>query len=533
MNKNFRMLPTGDWAESVAFATNTDPTVSSRWFEKFEISASSNGTRFASHMDPDPLQRHPIWRPEWDQLEDGRIYLCCVVLLFAGILCSAGGLGGGGVYVTVLLVAAGLSVRDAVPMAGAIVFSGSLSTLVANLTKIYGTKAVAPGGAGPLIDCDICRLVVPGVLFGTCAGVMLNHSASDSAVLVILIVLLVSITLMVLRTTYVQYKDECSVVNTVEAGKIRQSMSARGRGLFRDRPGPVSSARSTASGTFSDGALAMTWTQSDNSRLRGGCGIRSAYLASSLRRKSLPEPLNEGLKQKLCVAKSTPKKEVLDTRSRCSKLDLLIGVLLLCIVIICGALAEHIGDCLGRGQTRCSHPMFIFVGHSMHRMSHHSAEVIRALITVMPFVTTLVTLAFSVYRVVSLAGWRIFRALQFAFMGIFTGAIAGVTGTGGGLIFSPFFLFMGVHPAVAVASSMTCVVFSSASTAAQYILTDRIVLSTFLVYSLVNFVASYCGTKLVHFLQERFAARKSFISAVVGLGVVVSAALSFLKLATM
>ena len=30
--------------------------------------------------------------------------ICCVVLFLGGVLCSAGGIGGGGVYVTVLMV---------------------------------------------------------------------------------------------------------------------------------------------------------------------------------------------------------------------------------------------------------------------------------------------------------------------------------------------------------------------------------------------------------------------------------------------
>merc|ERR1719198_2603259 len=121
-------------------------------------------------------------------------------------------------------------------------------------------------------------------------------------------------------------------------------------------------------------------------------------------------------------------------------------------------------------------------------------------------------------------------AVKYALVAVLTGCLAGLVGIGGGLIFSPFFLFMGVDPAVAVATSSTCVIFTSSSTTMQYLLTDRIIVSLCLVYGLVNLVASYAGTSLVHCLQDMHAARRSFISAIVAIGVLISTVLSVDKL---
>merc|ERR1712113_271594 len=62
----------------------------------------------------------------------------------------------------------------------------------------------------------------------------------------------------------------------------------------------------------------------------------------------------------------------------------------------------------------------------------------------------------------------------YVLMSTLTGLLAGLVGIGGGLIFSPFFIQMGIDPHVAVASSATCVIFTSASTSFQYIFTDRV-----------------------------------------------------------
>merc|ERR550514_1024090 len=107
--------------------------------------------------------------------------------------------------------------------------------------------------------------------------------------------------------------------------------------------------------------------------------------------------------------------------------------------------------------------------------------------------------------------WNLQDVIKYNIMGLVTGCLAGLVGIGGGLIFSPFFLAMGVEPMVAVATSSTCVIFTSSSTTMQYLLTDRIIISLTLLYGVVNLIASYMGTKFVHFLQDTHGTRKSFI----------------------
>merc|ERR1719183_1540887 len=130
-------------------------------------------------------------------------------------------------------------------------------------------------------------------------------------------------------------------------------------------------------------------------------------------------------------------------------------------------------------------------------------------------------------------GWAWSQVALYQGMAVTTGCLAGLVGIGGGLIFSPFFLVLGVEPHVAVATSSTCVIFTSSSTTLQYLFTDRIITSLALVYGLANLVASWVGTSFVHFLQDNFLTRKSYITMIVAVGVFLSAALSVAKLVPM
>merc|ERR1719401_2411554 len=116
-------------------------------------------------------------------------------------------------------------------------------------------------------------------------------------------------------------------------------------------------------------------------------------------------------------------------------------------------------------------------------------------------------------------GWRAKEPLAYQVMALCTGILAGLVGIGGGLVYSPFFLFMELEPAVAVATSSTCVIFVAASTSFQYLLTDRVIMSLTVLYGVINLLASFLGTKLVHYLQDHLSSRRSYISGIVGVGV--------------
>lgn len=124
-------------------------------------------------------------------------------------------------------------------------------------------------------------------------------------------------------------------------------------------------------------------------------------------------------------------------------------------------------------------------------------------------------------------------SVHYSVMALATGFLAGLVGIGGGLIFSPFMLWYGVNPHVAVATSTFCVIFTSTSTTLQYSLMGRIYLPLAIVYGLCNQISSYGGTMFIHAIQDRYPLKKSLPTMIVFIAVACSAVLTLAKLHTM
>merc|ERR1712186_52793 len=90
------------------------------------------------------------------------------------------------------------------------------------------------------------------------------------------------------------------------------------------------------------------------------------------------------------------------------------------------------------------------------------------------------------------------------------GVVGSLTGVGGGIALSPFFIMLGHEPRVTVATSTTCVIFISASSALQYIITNRVKMVLAFVYSIPNILASFIGAFCIHVLADKWA-RPSYI----------------------
>lgn len=461
---------------------------------------------------PADPSRHPFWVFDWNLLFGPEVMMCTFALMFAGTLCSAGGIGGGGIYVTVLMVAGALSPFDAVPLSKAIVFFGSMSSLVLNMRKSLAKSESPTGESKGLIDYNICRLVVPSALIGTLLGVLLNRRTSDSVIVGVLATILIAMTWMTTRATYSQYTEEEAKIALASADPNKlESKEAKPTSptLREDTQAP-------------DAQLAADGHDAE---------------------EKLPHIDSEAAETTpLIVSAFKETKGKVSLRNSLMLSDKVISVSVLLIVVISGVLRFHAGSCelavkhTGRGHrmstwTTCHHPTMRLIGNSLESLMGGTEG--HWLLSGALFIPTCLCLAVMVHygRFAMInEGWSAADVLKYEGMSVATGCLAGLVGIGGGLIFSPFFLLMGVEPAVAVATSSTCVIFTSSSTTLQYLFTDRIVMTLALAYGIVNLVASYLGTSFVHWLQDNYGTRKSYITGIVGVGVAISAGLSITKL---
>jgi len=124
-------------------------------------------------------------------------------------------------------------------------------------------------------------------------------------------------------------------------------------------------------------------------------------------------------------------------------------------------------------------------------------------------------------------------SVKYSMMAFVTGILAGLVGIGGGLVFSPFMIFAGMNPHVAVATSTFCVIFTSTSTTMQYLMMGRIFVPLAICYGLCNQLSSYWGTIIIHHIQDKYPNKKSYVTGIVFAALVGSAALTALKLHSM
>jgi hypothetical protein len=224
------------------------------------------------------------------------------------------------------------------------------------------------------------------------------------------------------------------------------------------------------------------------------------------------------------------------TKGKPSYSDAVLGFALLLVVVMGGVLrfhmhacrAEILGDLTKVGA--CNHPVNLLFHHHMETWMHEpvTSVILQQLVWSLPIWTCVAITVYYGFLANRDVGWEAKRVVMYQAVAVTTGLLAGLVGVGGGLIFSPFFLLTGMDPAIAVGTSATCVLFTSSSTTLQYIFTDRIIMSLALVYGIVCLVASFIGTLLVHYIQDKFA-RKSFITSIVAVGVGLSAVLSVMK----
>ncbi|PHJ17696.1 sulfite exporter protein [Cystoisospora suis] len=111
-------------------------------------------------------------------------------------------------------------------------------------------------------------------------------------------------------------------------------------------------------------------------------------------------------------------------------------------------------------------------------------------------------------------------------VGFFTGVFAGLVGVGGGVVFSPFLLFMGTDPVSSVATASACVVFTSASTSLQFLLIGRLPLFFGCLFGLVAGSAAAVATCGIHKLRRAVGGQMSIIAGCVAAAVTLASALT-------
>lgn len=103
--------------------------------------------------------------------------------IISGLALSAG-IGGGGLYVPLLMIMLGFTAHEATGLSQALLTGGASSTLVYNMRQRH------PSGNKPMIDYDLVLVMGPNLLIGALIGSALNIAAPSWFILVLLTTIL-------------------------------------------------------------------------------------------------------------------------------------------------------------------------------------------------------------------------------------------------------------------------------------------------------------------------------------------------------
>ena len=125
-----------------------------------------------------------------------------IMIVFGSALSNAGGIGGGGLLIPILLLVLKFYTHEAIPISKLMIFTGALTSF------ILGFRQKHPLRNSITIDYNIPLLLVPMLLFGTMVGVTLNKVTPPWLILISLTAVLIINTYKTLKKGVNLYKEE-------------------------------------------------------------------------------------------------------------------------------------------------------------------------------------------------------------------------------------------------------------------------------------------------------------------------------------
>jgi uncharacterized membrane protein YfcA len=115
----------------------------------------------------------------------GKEVIGAVLIFIGSALSNAGGIGGGGLLVPILILFLNFNTKEAIPISKLMIFTGALTAF------IMGIRNKNPYRDATAIDFNIAVVVIPLVLFGTMIGVTMNKIFPPWMILICLTIILI------------------------------------------------------------------------------------------------------------------------------------------------------------------------------------------------------------------------------------------------------------------------------------------------------------------------------------------------------
>jgi uncharacterized membrane protein YfcA len=128
--------------------------------------------------------------------------LCTLLVMIGSALCAGSGIGGGGIFVPVLMLVSSFTAKESVPLSKVMIFGGAIANYALNASNRH------PTADRPLIDYGVCMILEPLTLLGTIIGVWVNGIFPPWLVLAFIFLFLFYTVVTMTRNAVAMYKKE-------------------------------------------------------------------------------------------------------------------------------------------------------------------------------------------------------------------------------------------------------------------------------------------------------------------------------------
>lgn len=207
----------------------------------------------------------------WPKLElNWRLVLAVLLGSVGASLCSAGGVGGGGLFIPLFNLLLGFDAKSAAALSNFMILGGSIANVGWNITQEH------PHHSGhPLVDFDVALLLQPNMLLGISLGVICNVVFPPWFIILEFIITLGYITRRSFRSGMLRWRYE-TILAAEEKGKSILSIDAQERGqiLVQKR----SSSYNVLTGKF---VKFFHWTKSELRARQEDLGLHMLFRCGS------------------------------------------------------------------------------------------------------------------------------------------------------------------------------------------------------------------------------------------------------------
>uniref|UniRef100_A0A7S4NPF3 Uncharacterized protein n=1 Tax=Guillardia theta TaxID=55529 RepID=A0A7S4NPF3_GUITH len=387
-------------------------------------------------------------------------YLIFFLTFCASALGAAGGIGGGGIMVPLLVSVGGFSVHHAIPLTQATVLGASIMNL------IYNVRKRNPVLDRPLIDYNTALILEVTTLLGTVIGVDVNKISPVWLITILLIVTLG-------YTTYRTLRKGLEL-RAIETGGGEQEVQ-------RAVPIPMDEEHALEEEESSEADALMPTTVPVHQDVHQDVELEeldpNSEASGSSDRKTLVAILQE--ERKIPV-------------SQVFKMALVSGIVLVISVMKGGGRGSSLVTCGSFEYWLIKASTFPILGFFAFSISRELVER-DALKDSLGY-----TFTSNEIR------WTVRSASYYPFICISAGIAAGLLGIGGGMLKGPIMLEMGLPPSVVSATAAYMLLWTTASTTIQFGVMGEMLWDYALALFFVGLVSSILGQTLLSWAVSKY-----------------------------